>query len=838
MRDNQPVTNVEIEVPEGEPLVSRTDRAGIITFANHVFTAVSGFSEQELVGAPHNLVRHPHMPAAAFANLWATIKAGRPWDGLVRNRTKNGDFYWVRANITPVVENEQVTGYISIRSRPTRKAIAAAEQTYAAIRAGTAHSDTLRDGEVVSRGRRQRLLELFRSVHGRMTMAVVVAVLVIGVIGWLGFSGMAASNAMLREVYENDLASVDQLRGIIDRVRDNRNHIAQMTLALGHGQPAEPVLAAHIPAVQTNLERINALWRDYASRDRLPDQRAMMSRFDIQYNALLHEGFEPALALARQGKTSELSQLFETRAPPLFQAVIDGNRDLVARQVRVGQQSYEQAVANFRWRLIASVIAIAAGLSAMFAAFWALHRGVGRPIESLESHLRAITRGELSRDIHTPSVREFRGVFAMLRAMRAHLSFAAWQRLEFERRADMVRRQTVETMARTIETESTAAVERVGRSARAILDDAGVMSGSADRANANAEQAAVAVDQALRNAQTVAVASEQLAASIREVSSQVDHASAVAREAAGKGADARESIRSLADAGERISNVTRLIADIASQTNLLALNATIEAARAGEAGRGFAVVASEVKVLAGQTGRATTEITRQIEELREATQTAVAQVEAVGQTLDTVAQVSMSVAAAIEQQTAATSEIARNVTASSEAVQRIVGLMADVSREANSTGDQAQQLRRNAGAVADDVAALRTVVVRTVRTATVDADRRMEARVAVEVGCSVDLDSGGGSMAGKVTDVSMHGATIDLGVTMTVPPGTDGTLVLTRAGNGRSRITVRSSEDNGRIHVRFADSGADAAFEAAVRRLVQESQRVSGTASTGARPAA
>ena len=65
MRDNQPVTDVEIEVPEGEPLVSRTDRAGIITFANHVFTAVSGFSEQELVGAPHNLVRHPHMPAAA-----------------------------------------------------------------------------------------------------------------------------------------------------------------------------------------------------------------------------------------------------------------------------------------------------------------------------------------------------------------------------------------------------------------------------------------------------------------------------------------------------------------------------------------------------------------------------------------------------------------------------------------------------------------------------------------------------------------------------------------------------------------------------------------------------
>ena len=80
--------------------------------------------EAELLGAPHNLVRHPHMPAQAFANLWATIKAGRPWDGLVKNRTKAGNFYWVRANVTPVVENDQVTGYISIRSRPSREAIA------------------------------------------------------------------------------------------------------------------------------------------------------------------------------------------------------------------------------------------------------------------------------------------------------------------------------------------------------------------------------------------------------------------------------------------------------------------------------------------------------------------------------------------------------------------------------------------------------------------------------------------------------------------------------------------------------------------------------------------
>src|SRR6476660_4982559 len=111
MRVNEPITAHEVEVPEGEPLVSRTDRGRTIVFANHVFVEMSGFTEQELIGSPHNIVRHPLMPQEAFANLWATIKAGRPWDGLVKNRAKTGDFYWVQANVTPEIENGEVTGY-------------------------------------------------------------------------------------------------------------------------------------------------------------------------------------------------------------------------------------------------------------------------------------------------------------------------------------------------------------------------------------------------------------------------------------------------------------------------------------------------------------------------------------------------------------------------------------------------------------------------------------------------------------------------------------------------------------------------------------------------------
>ena len=135
MRVNLPVTQREFETPDSVLIVSTTDPQGRITHCNRSFVEVSGYTYEELIGQPHNLIRHPDMPAEGFKDLWQTIGRGRPWSGVVKNRRKNGDHYWVLANVTPIMENGKPAGYMSVRQRATREQIAEAEALYARIAA-------------------------------------------------------------------------------------------------------------------------------------------------------------------------------------------------------------------------------------------------------------------------------------------------------------------------------------------------------------------------------------------------------------------------------------------------------------------------------------------------------------------------------------------------------------------------------------------------------------------------------------------------------------------------------------------------------------------------------
>lgn len=124
------VTDLESPFPEGRLIVSRTDPEGIITHVNQSFIDMSGYSREELLGAPHYILRHPDMPPVAFKGLWDTLANGEKWQGYVKNLRKDGGFYWVKATVIPNIRNNKVVGYTSVRRKPSRQKIAECMRLY------------------------------------------------------------------------------------------------------------------------------------------------------------------------------------------------------------------------------------------------------------------------------------------------------------------------------------------------------------------------------------------------------------------------------------------------------------------------------------------------------------------------------------------------------------------------------------------------------------------------------------------------------------------------------------------------------------------------------------
>ena len=191
------VTQNEYPLDDDTTLMSTTDLHSYMTHTNDTFVQVSGFTLQELLGQPHNIVRHPDMPKAAFADMWYTLKKGEPWSGIVKNRRKNGDHYWVRANAVPMVRNGQMTGYMSIRTRATEDEVAAVEPLYKALNEGRSKK-RIHKGLVVRKGWLGKLPAMPLRWRVRSVMAVLFAVmaatLVASAAGW---ASLVAAAVML-----------------------------------------------------------------------------------------------------------------------------------------------------------------------------------------------------------------------------------------------------------------------------------------------------------------------------------------------------------------------------------------------------------------------------------------------------------------------------------------------------------------------------------------------------------------------------------------------------------------------------------------------------------------
>ncbi len=232
MRINQPVTQREYKLSPNSTLMSTTDTQSRITYGNAEFVEASGFTRDELLGAPHNLVRHPDMPADAFADMWSTLKLGEPWTALVKNRRKDGDHYWVRANATPIARDGKQVGYLSVRTCPSEAEVRQAEDLYARMRTGRLGAWRLHRGLLLRRGP-LAFLTAWRVMSVRWKIRTTIAVTGLGSLGLLALlSGntsqlLGTAPALLVPLLGLALLLESQVAGPLERLKERALRVAR-----------------------------------------------------------------------------------------------------------------------------------------------------------------------------------------------------------------------------------------------------------------------------------------------------------------------------------------------------------------------------------------------------------------------------------------------------------------------------------------------------------------------------------------------------------------------------------------------------------------------------------
>jgi PAS domain S-box-containing protein len=685
MRSNLPVTNVEHPIDDDTVIVSQTDTKGRLVYFNDQFVAAAGFTEAELMGQPHNIIRHPDMPPEAFENLWTTLQAGKPWTGAVKNRRKNGDFYWVLATASPIRTDGEVTGYTSIRTKLPADQRAEAEQVYALLRAKKDHDRRIDAGIIRRKSPLDRLAVFTGTLNARLITLVATLGLFMLTIGLTGILATRDSNARMKSIYEDRAVPLAQLFEINDRMKDNT--IAQYDAA-AKGLAGKPIgdVAGRVAA---NIEIISRTWKDFTATHLTPEGNSVAETFTVRRKNYVDNAVKPALALLADGKYDRVGQILSSE---LFELAKQDLDRLVAIQVKGAKAEYD--IAERQYTTVIGVAAAILTLGLLLGGFLGRQtiRAIVRPLGRLNDAMANITRGKLDNRILVErddeigvALRNLQTVQAIVRYDRVEIK-ATEQRSETRRKSDMVR------LANGFEGAVGEIIETVSSAATELEASAGALAATAARSQELTSTVATASENASTNVQSVASATEEMTSSVNEIGRQVHDSARMAGEAVAQARRTNDRVSELSKAASRIGDVIELINTIAGQTNLLALNATIEAARAGEAGRGFAVVASEVKALAEQTAKATGEIGQQITGIQAATQESVNAIQEISATIEKLSEISSTIAAAVEEQGAATQEISRNVQQAAQGTQQVSSNISDVQHGASETGSASSKV--------------------------------------------------------------------------------------------------------------------------------------------------
>ena len=691
MKLNLPVVDVEYPIHDHTMIVSKTDIKGKITYVNDQFIDVSGFSEAELLNQPHNVVRHPDMPPEAFADLWETLKGGRPWTGAVKNRRKNGEYYWVLASASPIWENGAVTGYMSIRTKLQADQQREAETVYTQIREKKAKNYRLEAGIVRRRSFADHFSMLTGSLKARLTTLVAALATCMLAIGLIGIITAQQANTSLKQVYNDRAVPLSQMFDINDRMQAN---ILALYGAATNGLAGKPVGPAET-TVNNNIAAISKSWASFLATSHTTEEKAVANTYAQKRREYVESGLKAGLALLAAGKFDELSRHLTDIVNPLFYAAKQEAEKLVSLQVELARIEYEAAQRSF-------AISIAVAIGSLLAAF-ALGsllgvttiRAVSRPTGHLIDLMTKIAQGQFNSRVTIERDDEIGVALRNLQAMQAKLGFDREIQKQNEQNR-LIRTERIEELIASFEADISGMLSSVSSQATELQVTATSMSTISEETSRQSTTVAAASEQAAANVQSVAASAEEMAASVNDIARQLHESSTVAAEAVRQAEATNARIHALSQAADSIGDVIKLINTIAGQTNLLALNATIEAARAGESGRGFAVVAQEVKMLAAQTTKATGDIGEQITGMQTATRDSVVAVRGISETIGRISEIASTVAAAVEQQGAATNEIANNVQQAARGTAQVTENIASVSTAAQETGIASTQMLASA----------------------------------------------------------------------------------------------------------------------------------------------
>ena len=626
MKVNMPVTNQEIQMKKGALLVTRTDLKGVITYVNDEFINISGYTRDELIGANHNIVRHPDMPPAAFEDLWMTLKAMRPWNGIVKNRAKSGDYYWVDANAIPVFKKGKVHEYLSVRCAPSRERIDKAEQLYHLL---NAKKVTIRPTGLAA------MAKSFKEIDACIKLATAVALFLVPIAylmcqlflarDYLLFAGsfvlVIIASTIACSTVKSFRRTLNETIGIFYRLAEKKfGNVQDLTRNDLIGDFLRGLYSMEVnlslDLSQAREEAAKAMRINQALDKVQSGVMVASTNLEIIYmNGSILEMFKKAESDIR-------TQLPNFDTDKLLGANIDIFHKDPAHQRRLLDNlkeaySSELLIAGQHMNIIASPVINDDGEHIGFVAEWQNRTQEVRIEQEIERLVQDIKAGDLSTRI---SMGDKQGFAKTLSSGINELTDVIDSAFNDINRVMENMSQGDLTSAITNDYQGVYAEckNNINGSLTNLSNFIIQIRDAADFIDSSSQEIATGNDNLSNRAEQQAASLEQTAASMQQLASTVKNNAEHTQQAnqvvnaamsyAQKGGEivklAIIAMQDINDSSNKIAEIIGVIDEIAFQTNLLALNASVEAARAGEQGRGFSVVATEVRNLAQRSANA------------------------------------------------------------------------------------------------------------------------------------------------------------------------------------------------------------------------------------------